>query len=175
MPSVDEIMNGRPTRDVAVELAADRKSEDARDAAEAARQSIDGVENDTLEGVVLGVLSGSREDAEEVRVQRRRSGMKLHDRLSELAKEKKRISFIVHTPGTEHARPYHSVQMKDFYVKTTEAGNRIVLGRDLEQELAADFAANRRIAPGGHRKKSEKVFRNYRLDRIVPRSLIACI
>ena len=103
---------------------------------------------------------------------RKRSGVKLCDRLRRLSEEKKRVSFLVYTPGTEHERPVHSVQMKDFYLKKSKDGNVLVVGRDLEQELMSDMSKSQGPEPGGHRRKSQKVFRSYRLDRIVPRTVL---
>jgi hypothetical protein len=128
------------------------------------------------ENVVMSVVeaSGTATQQAEWSISRHRSGKTLKDRITELADAKKRISFIVHTPGTEHERPFHSVQMKDFYIKETKDGNKLIVGRDLEKELIEDQTHGRTRVPGSKRKKAEKVFRSYRLDRILPRTLIAC-
>ncbi len=101
------------------------------------------------------------------------AGRSLVKRLTEMAKEKRCISFIVLCPGTTHNRIVHSVQMKDFEVKKTAEGKYVVTGRDLEQEIRSDIVEERVIAKRAHRRKDQCVFRSYRVDRIVKRTLFA--
>jgi hypothetical protein len=93
-------------------------------------------------------------------------------RIRDAAWRDRKISFLVETPTSESGIPVQSVMMKDFVVKKTADGHRIVQGRDLAKERQQDFLQGRIIQKGAHRKKAETVVRSYRIDRIVPRTLI---
>ncbi|MGQ4893386.1 MAG: hypothetical protein ACP6IQ_02035 [Candidatus Njordarchaeia archaeon] len=101
-------------------------------------------------------------------IYKNKSGLTKVRRLKKLAKEYKRISFLVHCPGTKHERKYHAVQLKDFKVWRSKEGNYIITGRDLEEELK-EYGP---VPPRGHRPKSQMIFRSYRIDRILPRTII---
>jgi hypothetical protein len=103
----------------------------------------------------------------------RKSGAGITRKISKASLQKRRIGFIVLTPGTTHDRPCHSVQMKDFIVKYSNDGNALVVGRDLEQEFMEDQRVGRVIPPRKHRKKGEMVFRSYRVDRILKHSFMS--
>jgi len=94
-------------------------------------------------------------------------------RIKEAAWLKRKISFLVDTPTSESGIPVQSVIMKDFVVKKTHDGHKIVQGRDLAKERQQDVIQNRSIRKGAHRRKDETVVRSYRIDRIIPRSLIS--
>ena len=94
-------------------------------------------------------------------------------KIKEAAFKNKRISFLVETPTSDSGIPVQSVMMKDFVVKRTRNGSTIVQGRDLAKELQQDVLQNRSVASGQHRRKTQTVVRSYRVDRIIPRSLIS--
>lgn len=96
------------------------------------------------------------------------------ERLKQMAKDKKRVAFLVKTPTSERGIPAQAVMLKDFDVRKAtprNGGHYYVIGRDLQLELIADQEHGRTIAPGAHRKRSETVIRNFRVNRIIDRTI----
>jgi len=98
------------------------------------------------------------------------------ERLRRISKDRGRVAFLVKTPTSERGISAQAVMLKDFEVRKAEArngGHYYVIGRDLQLEIIADQERGRTIAPGTHRKRSETVIRNFRVNRIIDRSIIA--
>ena len=97
------------------------------------------------------------------------------DRLRKLCKMGRKICFVVHTPGTETGRKFHCVSMIDAEVKKTEAGNYTITGVDMELTLTKMVENNcdipRRVMFSKIDDKN-KVFRTYRIDRIVDGTIL---
>lgn len=98
------------------------------------------------------------------------------ERLKQMAKDKKRVAFLVKTPTSERGIPVQAVMLKDFDVRKASprnGGHYYVIGRDLQMELIADHEQDRTIAPGAHRRRAETMIRNFRVSRIVDRTIIS--
>jgi ABC-type cobalamin/Fe3+-siderophores transport system ATPase subunit len=81
------------------------------------------------------------------------------------------VSFVVKTPGSSHGDPVQAVILRDACVKRTKEGKYIVTGRDLEEEERLQLSADHARRPYKSRPKKEMVFRAYRIDRIVNKTI----
>ena len=95
------------------------------------------------------------------------SGERKVSRLRRLAKNGGRVAFVAFTPGSGEDRRVQSVILRDVSVKKTSNGDYIAVGRDLEHEERLQIENGGERRPYSKRRKFEKVFRAYRVDRIV--------
>ena len=98
---------------------------------------------------------------------------RLARKIKELSTRHTRIAFLVRTPQSTTGDPVQSPMLTNFAVKRTAGGETVVVGRDRVKEIKKDMIEGRTFSPGQKRKKSEMVFRQYRIDRIVPRTILS--
>lgn len=98
---------------------------------------------------------------------------RLARKIKELSKKHSRIAFLVITPNSTNGDPVQSPMLTNFCVKTTNDGTQVVVGRDRVKEIKKDMIDGREYQPGQKRRKSHMVFRQYRVDRIIPRTIIS--
>ena len=93
------------------------------------------------------------------------------EKLARIAKEEGIVSFVVKTPGSSQGDPVQAIILRDATVKKTKEGNYIVTGRDLEEEERIQLSADHVRRAYKSRPKKEMVFRAYRVDRIINKTI----
>ena len=91
------------------------------------------------------------------------------EKLRRLAQEQLLVSFVVKTPSSEHSS-IQAVVLRNANVTKSQQGNYLICGRDIEEEEKIQESNTVRRAFCS-RPKHERVYRCYRVDRIINKTI----